>query len=193
MVAGGTSKDHAPARLMAYEHPEHFQALIDILVTASFDYLSRQIQSGVEVVQIFDSWAGVLPKQQFEAWVIAPTTQLVAKLKAKHPEVPIIGFPRGAGTKALDYVYKTGVDALGIDEQADRDYLALNLPKNFPVQGNLDPALLHAGGNALVAEVHAIMQTFKNRPHIFNLGHGIWPTTPIPHVEALLTCLRGQA
>ena len=190
MVAGQGSKDQAEARRMAYGQPERFGELIDRIITATVDYLSGQIEAGVDAVQLFDSWAGSLSPTQFEDWVIAPNAKIVAGLKARHPDTPIIGFPKGAGGKLPAYARETGVDAVGVDETVDPDWANATLPDNMPVQGNLDPLALIAGGEALEKAVERITKAFAGRPHIFNLGHGILPDTPIEHVEKLLTLVR---
>jgi uroporphyrinogen decarboxylase len=190
MVAGQGSKDQAEARRMAYGHPERFGELIDRIITATVSYLSGQIEAGVDAVQLFDSWAGSLSPAQFEQWVIAPNAKIVAGLKARHPDTPIIGFPKGAGGKLPAYARETGVDAVGVDETVDPVWANEYLPAGMPVQGNLDPLALIAGGAALDAAVQRILGAFADRPHIFNLGHGILPDTPIEHVEKLLTLVR---
>ena len=190
MVAGQGSKDQAEARRMAYGQPERFGELIDRIITATVDYLSGQIEAGVDAVQLFDSWAGSLSPAQFEDWVIAPNAKIVAGLKARHPDTPIIGFPKGAGGKLPAYARETGVDAVGVDETVDPDWANATLPDNMPVQGNLDPLALIAGGEALEKAVERITKAFAGRPHVFNLGHGILPDTPIEHVEKLLTLVR---
>jgi uroporphyrinogen decarboxylase len=190
MVAGQGSKDQAEARRMAYGQPERFGALIDRIIAATVDYLSGQIEAGVDAVQLFDSWAGSLSPAQFEQWVIAPNAKIVAALKARHPDTPIIGFPKGAGGKLPAYAYETGVDAVGVDETVDPVWANDTLPKGMPVQGNLDPLALIAGGAALENAVQRILGAFADRPHVFNLGHGILPDTPIEHVEKLLTLVR---
>ena len=155
------------------------------------DYLSGQIRAGAEAVQLFDSWAGSLAPAQFEQWVIAPTARIVAALKARHPGTPVIGFPKGAGAKLAAYARETGVDALGLDETVDPAWAARELPEKLPLQGNLDPLALLAGGAALESAVGRILSRFAGRPHIFNLGHGIIKETPIAHVEQLLAwCAR---
>ncbi len=157
---------------------------------ATVTYLSGQIQAGVEAVQLFDSWAGSLSPLQFERWVIAPNAAIVRKLKALHPDIPVIGFPKGAGAKLADYAAGTGVDAIGVDETVDPHWANRVLPAGLPVQGNLDPLALIAGGQAVRDAVDNIRAAFADRPHIMNLGHGILPDTPIAHVEALLAYVR---
>lgn len=190
MVAGQGSKDQAEARRMAYNDPARFGTLIDAIINATVDYLAGQIEAGVDAVQLFDSWAGSLAPAQFEQWVIAPNAKIVTALKARHPDTPIIGFPKGAGGKLPAYARETGVDAIGVDETVDPDWAHATLPDNMPVQGNLDPLALIAGGEALESAVARILNAFAGRPHIFNLGHGILPDTPIEHVEKLLTLVR---
>ena len=193
MVAGQGSKDQGAARRLAYGDPARFGALIDAIVDATVTYLSGQIEAGVEAVQLFDSWAGSLSPLQFERWVIAPNAAIVRKLKAIHPNIPIIGFPKGAGAKLADYAHGTGVDAIGVDETVDPHWVNQVLPAGLPVQGNLDPLALIAGGHAVEEAVDNIRAAFAGRPHIFNLGHGILPDTPIDHVEALVAYGRGTA
>ncbi|RIA44409.1 uroporphyrinogen decarboxylase [Hephaestia caeni] len=193
MVAGQGSRDQAETRALAYGDPQKFGAIIDSIVAMTIDYLGGQIEAGVEAVQLFDSWAGSLSPDQFERWVIAPTAAIVGGLKARHPDVPIIGFPKGAGGKLVAYARETGVDAIGIDETVDPAWADAILPDDLPVQGNLDPLALLAGGAALDAGVDRILAAFHNRPHVFNLGHGIGQFTPIAHVERLLTRVRGKA
>lgn len=192
MVAGQGSKDHAAARRLAYTDPARFAALIDAIIDATVTYLSGQIDAGVEAVQLFDSWAGSLSPQQFTRWVIAPNAQIVRCLKALHPDIPVIGFPKGAGAKLADYARETGVDAVGVDETIDPEWANAALPQGMPVQGNLDPLALIAGGRAVEEAVDAIRAAFADRPHIMNLGHGILPETPIDHVEALISYVRKE-
>ncbi len=190
MVAGQGSKDHAEARAMAYADPSRFGALIDAIVGVTIDYLSRQIAAGVDAVQLFDSWAGSLSPAQFERWVIGPNAAIIAGLKARHPDTPIIGFPKGAGGKLPAYARETGADAIGLDETVDPIWANAALPQGMPVQGNLDPLALVAGGDALEAAVKQILTAFPDRSHVFNLGHGIVPHAPIAHVEKLLSLVR---
>lgn len=190
MVAGQGSKDQSAARAMAYRDPVAFDAIISAIVDATVDYLSGQIRAGVEAVQLFESWAGSLSPAQFERWVIAPNAAIVSRLKQRHPATPIIGFPKGAGGKLPAYARETGVDAVGIDETVDPLWADKALPPGLPVQGNLDPLALLTGGAALDSAIDAILAAFADRPHIFNLGHGITPEVPIAHVEALLARVR---
>jgi uroporphyrinogen decarboxylase len=191
MVAGQGSKDHGVTRRLAYGDPTRFQTIIDAIVETTLDYLDGQIRAGVDAVQLFDSWAGSLSPAQFRRWVIEPNATIVRWLKAIHPAVPIIGFPKGAGAKLVDYAEQTGVDAVGVDETIDPFWAARSLPAGMPVQGNLDPLALIAGGETLDAAIDTILAAFAGRPHIFNLGHGILPDTPVAHVEHLLDRIRG--
>jgi uroporphyrinogen decarboxylase len=190
MVAGRGSKDQASARRMAYNDPQAFSAIITAIADLTIDYLGAQIDAGVDAVQLFDSWAGSLSPAQYEQWVIAPTARIVAALKARYPETPIIGFPKGSGGKLPAYARETGVDALGVDETVDPAWAHVNLPQDIPVQGNLDPLALIAGGLVLDTAIDRILNAFAGRPHIFNLGHGILPDTPIAHVEHLIARVR---
>ena len=190
MVHGQGSKDQTEARRMAHAEPERFGALIEAIISATVDYLGNQIDAGVDAVQLFDSWAGSISPAQFEKWVIAPNAEIVRRLKARNPNAVIIGFPKGAGGKLAAYAEGTGVDALGLDETVDPHWANRELPKGLPVQGNLDPLALIAGGDVLKDAVQNILSVFENRPHIFNLGHGILPDTPIENVELLLNLVR---
>ncbi len=193
MVAGQGSKDQGETRRFAYAEPEGFGAIIDAIVAMTIDYLAGQVANGVEAVQLFDSWAGSLSPAQFERWVIAPNAAIVEGVRARCPGVPVIGFPKGAGGKLPAYARETGVDAVGLDETVDPVWADTYLPKGLPVQGNLDPLALIAGGGALDEAVDRILAAFTERPHIFNLGHGILPDTPIAHVERLIGRVRNQA
>lgn len=191
MVAGQGSRDQAETRRMAYGDAEAFGAIIDAIADATVDYLGKQIDAGVDAVQLFDSWSGSLSPAQFERWVIAPTVKMVDALRARHPDTPIIGFPKGAGEKLPAYARETGIDAIGVDETIDPEWAAGALPETLPVQGNLDPLALIAGGDRLDTAVDRIKRAFADRPHVFNLGHGILLDTPIEHVEHLLARVRG--
>lgn len=190
MVAGHGSRDQAETRRYAYADPVAFAGIIDAIVECTIDYLSRQIEAGVEAVQLFDSWSGSLSPAQFERWVIAPNAAIVAAIHERHPGVPVIGFPKGAGEKLPAYARGTGVDAVGVDETIDPEWAAANLPAGMPVQGNLDPLALIAGGATLDGAIDRVLAAFAERPHVFNLGHGILQDTPIAHVEALLARVR---
>jgi len=192
MVAGQGSRDQSEARRLAYGEPDRFGELIARLEEVTLDYLSGQVEGGADALQLFDSWAGSLSPAQFERWVIAPTARLVARLRERHPDVPVIGFPKGAGGKAAAYARETDVDALGLDETVDPLWAARELPADLPLQGNLDPLALIAGGAPLERAVRQILDAFAGRPHIFNLGHGILPDTPIAHVEQLIAQVKSK-
>ena len=192
MVAGQGSKDHAETRAFAYRDPAAFAAVIAVIVDLTVTYLSGQIEAGVEGVQLFDSWAGSLSPAQFDAYVIAPNAEIVRRLRALHPSVPIIGFPKGAGAKLVAYAVGVKPDAIGLDETLDPAWADAVLPAGMPVQGNLDPLALLAGGAALEAGIDRVLAAFPDRPHVFNLGHGIGQHTPITHVEALIARVRGR-
>jgi uroporphyrinogen decarboxylase len=190
MVAGHGSKDQGETRRFAYGDPAAFEEIVAAISSCTIDYLSKQIEAGVEAVQLFDSWSGSLSPSQFERWVIAPNAAIVVALHERHPGVPVIGFPKGAGEKLPAYARETGVDALGLDETIDPEWAAKALPPGLPVQGNLDPLVLIAGGAAMQQAASRILAAFADRPHVFNLGHGILQDTPIVHVEQLLAFVR---
>jgi uroporphyrinogen decarboxylase len=190
MVEGAGSKDQASARALAYREPETLQRLIDLLVESSASYLIGQVKAGCRALQIFDSWAGSLPENEFARWCIAPTKAIVDRVKAETANVPIIGFPRGAGPLAERYALETGVDGLGCDTSLPLAWIRDRLQSRLPVQGNLDPVLLAVGGPALEARVKTILETLGQGPFIFNLGHGILPETPIANVELLVSLVK---
>lgn len=190
MVEGGASKEYARVKGWAYRDPEGFSALIDLLVETTIDYLSAQIEAGAEAVQIFDSWAGVLSSSEFRRWVIEPTRRIATGLKERHPLVPIIGFPRAAGVLYADYAAETGVDAVSLDTSVPVEWAALTLQTRLPVQGNLDPIALAAGGEALSLAARHILSALSKGPFVFNLGHGVIQTTPPEHVGQLAALLR---
>jgi uroporphyrinogen decarboxylase len=193
MIAGQGTPDQAPARLFAYRYPDAFAQLIDRVVEASIDYLARQIEAGVEVVQIFDSWAGVLPANEFQRWSAEPVRRIVEGVKARHPQTPVIAFIRGADAHLPKLTQTIGADAYGIDTALDPAWAVAHTESNVPLQGNLDPLVLVAGGEALDREVDSILAAFEGRPHIFNLGHGILQQTPIENVERLVARVRRGA
>jgi uroporphyrinogen decarboxylase len=192
MVAGRGTPDQAPARTLAYENPRTFSHLIDRLVEASIEYLVRQFRAGVDAVQIFDTWAGTLPPDEFARWCVEPVARMVKGVRAAIPGAAIIGFPRGAGTSLPVYVAQTGVTGVGLDWMIDPVFACAQVPASIALQGNLDPLVLRAGGSALDAAVDVVMAAFAGRPFIFNLGHGILPDTPIPHVEQMLARVRAS-
>jgi len=192
MIAGCGTPDQAPARLFAYRSPDLFRALIDRLVDASAEYLARQLAAGAEAVQIFDSWAGVLPPAEFERWCVAPIAAIAAKLREKAPDAPIIAFPRGAGTQLGKFAALSDIDAIGLDTAVEPKAALRALPERLALQGNLDPLALVAGGPRLDAEIDRVLAGFALRAHIFNLGHGILPETPVENVARLVARARGE-
>jgi len=192
MVEGRGSKDQAAARLWAYRDRDGFQQLVDILVETSIDYLRQQVQAGADVLQIFDTWAGSLPDDAFDRWVVEPTKRIVEGVKSAHPDVPIIGFPRGASGSALWYVSETGVDGIGCDTAMPPYMMAEAFDEEtVVVQGNLDPLLLVAGGEALQERTEEILERMEGKRFVFNLGHGIVPQTPPENVARLVEIVRG--
>ena len=190
MVAGEGSRDHHATRALAYRDPAAFQAIIDAIGDVTLDYLAGQIAAGAEAVQLFDSWSGSLAPVEFERWVIAPTARLASVLRQRFPQVPVIGFPKGAGAKLGAYARETAVSAIGLDETIDPVWAHRELPEGMPVQGNFDPVLLEAGGPMIEQRARTILDALAGRPHVFNLGHGIGQHTPIEHVEQLLGVVR---
>ncbi len=193
MVEGGSSRDFGRTKRWAFDDPAGFAVLIDCLVSATTSYLVGQIEAGADAVQLFDSWAGVLAEPEFRRWVIEPTQRIVRMVKRHHPRVPIIGFPRGAGALYERYVMESGVDAISLDPSVTLDWARERLQSRAPVQGNLDPQLLLAGGPTMVEATHAILSAFRNGPFVFNLGHGILPETPPDHVAELVQLVRAKA
>jgi uroporphyrinogen decarboxylase len=190
MVAGRGTPDQAPARLFAYRHPQAFAALMDLLVESSISYLAKQFESGVDAVQIFDTWAGVLPTDEFDKWCVEPAQRIVAGLRQRIPHAKIIGFPRGAGTELPRYLAAVPVDAIGLDWMIELAFARDHVQKLRPVQGNLDPLALLAGGAALDRAIDSVLQAFAAGPLVFNLGHGVLPDTPLEHVERLVERVR---
>ena len=190
MVAGQGTPDQAPARMMAYQHPESFAKIIDTLVENSITYLVAQLKAGANVLQIFDTWAGVLPPREFQRWSVEPTRRIVEGVRKKVPGAKIIGFPRGAGALLPGYVEATGVDAVSIDWAAEPGLVRDRVQSKVAVQGNLDPLVLIAGGAALDRAVDDVLENYAQGRLIFNLGHGIQPETPIAHVEQMLKRVR---
>jgi uroporphyrinogen decarboxylase len=190
MIAGQGTADQLPARLFAYRYPDAFAALIAHLVDASASYLVRQFAAGVDAVQIFDTWAGILSAQEFENWCVRPHAQIIEKVRAEIPGARIIGFPRGAGTKLSRYLDAVAVDAVGLDWTIALEFARSMIQTRRPVQGNLDPVVLLAGGEVLDRSIDAVLAAFAQRPFIFNLGHGVLPQTPVAHVERLVERVR---
>jgi uroporphyrinogen decarboxylase len=192
MVAGRGTPDQAPARLLAYRHPDAFARIIDVLVDASISYLVKQLAAGANALQIFDTWAGVLPPREFQRWSVEPTRRIVAGVRKAAPDAKIIGFPRGAGAQLPSYVAQTGVDAVSIDWTAEPKLIRDHVQNRVAVQGNLDPLALIAGGNTLDQAVDDVLENYAAGRLIFNLGHGITPETPIAHVEQMLRRIRSR-
>jgi uroporphyrinogen decarboxylase len=190
MIAGRGTADQLPARLFAYRHPQAFAELMDLLIESSISYLVKQFESGVDAVQIFDTWAGVLPTDEFHKWCIEPSARIVTGVRRQVPHARIIGFPRGAGTELPRYLAAVPVDAIGLDWMIDLTFAREHVQKLRPVQGNLDPLALLVGGAALDRAVDSILQAFAAGPFIFNLGHGVLPDTPIENVERLVERVR---
>ena len=189
MIAGHGTPDQAPARLFAYREPEAMKKLLAILADHSAAYLIRQIEAGADVVQIFDSWSGVLDEATFEMCCVKPVAEIVRKVRAVYPDVPIIGFPKGAGAQLDAYRQRTGINGLGLDWTVPLSQ-ARRLQAEGAVQGNLDPLRLVAGGRGQKEGVDAILKALGAGPLIFNLGHGITPETPVAHVEAMVKQVR---
>ena len=190
MVAGQGTPDQAPARMMAYRHPDAFAKIIDVLVDNSVRYLLGQLDAGADVLQIFDTWAGVLPPREFQRWSVEPTRRIVEGVRAKVPRAKIIGFPRGAAALLPEYIAATGVDAVSIDWVAEPSLIRERVQTRVAVQGNLDPLALIAGGAALDRAVDDVLTNYASGRLIFNLGHGIQPETPIEHVEQMVRRVR---
>lgn len=193
MVAGRGSTDQRTTRMFAYRHAEAFGELIDLLVKASIAYLAKQFEAGVDAVQIFDTWAGVLPPDEFRRWCIEPTARIAQGLRQQRAGAKIIGFPRGAGTELPGYLSAVPVNAVGLDWTIDLGFARDQIQSRRPVQGNLDPLALLAGGAPLDRAVDSILQAFSDGPFIFNLGHGVLPETPVEHVARLVERVRGVA
>jgi uroporphyrinogen decarboxylase len=192
MIAGRGSPDQAAARLYALQQPQDYARLMDMLVAASVDYLVAQFEAGADVVQLFESWALNLDDQAFATQVIEPNRRIVEGVRARIPNAPIIGFPRGAAGNIARYVEATGVNAVGLDYSTPLDFPKKTLPASLPVQGNLDPLRLVTGGEQLDRRIDAIVEAFSDRPHIFNLGHGIVPQTPIEHMAQLVNRVKAR-
>jgi len=192
MVEGGGSRDFQVIKQWAYSDPNGFQVLIDRLTEATVEHLSRQVAAGAEAVQIFDSHAGVLPENGFQRWVMAPAARIVRELRNAHPDTPVIGFPRGAGAMYPRYLRETGIQAVGLDTAVPLGWARMEMGVDHPMQGNLDPISLLAGGSAMTAEIDSICKLLGTGPFVFNLGHGIVKETPPEHVAALVSHIRGK-
>ncbi|WP_374631281.1 uroporphyrinogen decarboxylase [Ferrovibrio sp.] len=193
MLEGRGGNDQAAAKMWAFGNPAALDRLMALLVDSTVSYLDRQIQAGAEVVQLFDTWAGVLPDEQFQRYCVLPVKMIIQRLRQKYPALPVIAFPRGAGAQYDGFAAATGATALSLDYTVPLAWARDRLWSKHPVQGNLDPRLLVAGGPQMLQAVQRILQHFQGRNHIFNLGHGILPETPPQHVEQLLRLLRGAS
>ncbi|MCF8482969.1 MAG: uroporphyrinogen decarboxylase [Rhodospirillum sp.] len=193
MLEGGSSKDFATAKAWMYGRPKAFARLIALLVDATTEYLIAQIDAGAEAIQLFDTWAGVLPETQFRAWIIDPIERITQVIHEQRPGIPVIGFPKGAGVLYEDFVKLTKVDCVGIDTTVPPSWAAKRLQPHCAVQGNLDPILLVTGGEAMDAAARTIMEALRGGPHVFNLGHGIVPQTPPENVARLVDVVRQSA
>ena len=191
MIAGRGTPDQGPAHGLKAEDRAVFQGLIDLLVDATVDYLSAQVDAGAEVLKLFDSWAGSLTGSDFDDFSLEPAKRIIAALKARHPDVPIIAFPRGADERYAGFAKATGADCVALDQGVDRGWAARHVQCDGPVQGNLDPGHMVTGGPALDDAVRAVRDEFANGPHIFNLGHGITPDADPDNVARMLEVLRG--
>jgi len=190
MAEGGSSRDFAKTRGWAWQYRKEVDALLDSLIESTISFLSLQAEAGVDALMLFDSWASAVPAAQRQWLVIAPARKIVDGLRKKGHKQPVIGFPKGIGEGLISYVEQSAVDAVGLDHGVDPVWADRNLPKNFPVQGNLDPLSLLQAGPEMVKDIDHILDAFASRPHIFNLGHGITPPTPIEHVQLMLDQVR---
>lgn len=189
----GRGGDKDDARRTVYQRPADVDALLDVLVETTAQHLTAQVKAGADCLQIFESWSEGLPPALFQRLIIGPTTKLVTRLRALGVTAPIIGFPRGAGVQIAAYAHQTGVTALGVDTQTPAAYAIGAAPKNMPLQGNLDPQVLVAGGHALEDAVRDVLTAFQGAPHIFNLGHGITPDATPENVARLVQLVKGGA
>lgn len=192
MVAGKGTTDQGPARRLAGSNPALFGQLIDLLVEASSQYLIKQFNSGVDAVQVFDTWAGVLSPDDFDKWCVQPVKKIIQAVRQEVPDARFIGFPKGAGTKLMHFCTQTNVNAVGLDWTIDIPSTLAQLPKGIASQGNLDPVKLVTGGEGLDQAIDKVLEGFKDHPHIFNLGHGITPDVPLSHVERLINRVRSS-
>lgn len=190
MIAGRGTPDQGPARMFAYRHPEAFRGLISLLVDSSIEYLVHQFHAGVDAVQIFDSWSGVLPSQEFAQWCLRPLQEIVDGVRRRIPDAPVIAFPRAATSHLGSVAEVEGIAAVGLDTSTDSGFARDIIGSRIAIQGNLDPLALVAGGAALERSARYILETTRGTPHIFNLGHGILPHTPMENVEKLVKLVR---
>jgi len=190
MIEGGSSRDFAEARRWLWCHPKAFDSLLDWVTEATIAFLSLQAKAGADALMLFDSWAGAVPADMRDKIVIEPIRKIIQRLRSEGFKQPIIGFPKGIGEGLVAYTESCPVDALAIDHMTDSRWVNKHLPKDLPIQGNLDPMSLIAGGDAMIRSIESILEAFHDRPHIFNLGHGITPETPIRHVEQMVAHVR---
>ena len=190
MAEGGSSRDFAKARLWAWQDKTALDGLLEILIDATVQFLTIQAKAGAEALMLFDSWAGAVPASQRDWLVIKPARNIVEKLRQNGVDLPVIGFPKGIGEGLIAYAHEAGVTAVGLDHGVDPAWANTYLPKGMPVQGNLDPLSLISGGEAMTADIDHILDCFADRPHIFNLGHGITPATPVDHVQQMIDRVR---
>lgn len=190
MIEGQGSKEFAEARKLALTQPELFTQLMDMLVASSSQYLIRQVKAGADALQIFDSWAGLVPDSHVNKWIIEPTKRIISQVKQAYPDIPIIGFPKGIGANAIRYAKETGINGMGLDQGCSLEWAVKALPSDLTLQGNLDNVLLASDGDAAVKQTQAILRQVGDRPFIFNLGHGILPWTPIDHVRSVVDVLQ---
>lgn len=192
LAEGGSSRDFPRARLWAWQERKALDGLLEILIAATIDFLTLQAQCGAQALMLFDSWAGAVPAAQRDWLVTEPTRKIIAGLRANGLEQPVIGFPKGFGDGLIKYANESNIDAIGLDHGVDPVWATNHLPESMPVQGNLDPMSLIAGGSDMMADIDNIMTSFHNRPHIFNLGHGITPSTPVANVQAMIDHVRNR-
>ena len=193
MIAGRGTKDQGPAHALKAEDRATFTALIDLLTEATVEYLSKQVEAGAEVVKLFDSWAGSLKGQDFDDFCLEPAKRIIAALKARHPGLPVIAFPREAGERYIGFAKATGADCVALDNSVSAEWAAANVQVDGCVQGNLDPRHMVTGGEALVSETKRIVKAFSKGPHIFNLGHGITPDADPENVTKMIEAIRSGA
>ena len=191
MIAGRGTKDQGPAHALKAENRPLFEALLARITEATIEYLSRQIDAGAEVVKIFDSWAGSLKGEDFQRYAVAPAAQIIAALKARHPNTPIIAFPREAGDGYIGFGKQTGADCVAVDDSVTAEWVAQHVQPDGCVQGNLKSSHMVTGGQALIDETKRIVRALSNGPHIFNLGHGITPDADPDNVQRMIDAVRG--
>ncbi|MDO6478677.1 uroporphyrinogen decarboxylase [Shimia thalassica] len=192
MIAGRGTPDQGPAHKLKDENPALFDQVIDLITEGTIDYLSKQIEAGAEVVKLFDSWAGSLKGADFDKYALEPAKKIIAALKAKHPDTPIIAFPRGAGERYVGFAEATGADCVALDDGVTPEWAAKNVQKDGCVQGNLKSSHMVTGGEELVTETRKIVEAFGKGPHIFNLGHGITPDADPENVQLMIDTVRGK-